>query len=188
MPAAQLSKDSFFQQVKAPAEITFLFSMLDSGTGRELQDEPVHNIASLGKSNGERPFRLLAQPITFQPRTTIRLQIVERSQDVRGNLFVVFYGYQIVGSSSCPEQLTRRLTGPPACPTETIGHPSARVIPFDYVTTFELTGRPQNQLESETTVNAEGDSSPARLATVCLSRKTMCPFRWRARGRSIWRR
>ena len=102
------------------------------------------------------PFRLLAQPITFLPRTTMRLQIVERSQDVRGNLFVVFYGYQIVGSSGCPELLTRRLTGPPACPTETIGNPSARVIPFDYVTTFELTGRPQNQMESETTVNAEG--------------------------------
>ena len=156
VPAAQLRNGNLFQLVKSPAEITFLFSMLDSGTGRELQDEPVHNIASLGKSNGERPFRLLAQPITFQPRTTIRLQIVERSQDVRGNLFVVFYGYQIVGSSGCPEQLTRRLTGPPACPTETIGHPSARVIPFDYVTTFELSGRPQNQLESETTVNAEG--------------------------------
>ena len=161
--------------MKAPAEITFLFSMLDSGTGRELQDEPVHNLASLGKSNGERPFRLLAQPITFLPRTTIRLQIVERSQDVRGNLFVVFYGYQIVGSSGCPEPLTRRLTGPPVCPTETIGNPSARVIPFDYVTTFELTGRPQNQIESETTVNAEGDSSPARSATVCSSRKTTCP-------------
>ena len=42
------------------------------------------------------------------------------------------------------------------CPTETIGSPSARVIPFDYVTTFQLTGRPQNQLESEVTVNAEG--------------------------------
>jgi hypothetical protein len=156
VPAAQLRQDSFFQQVKSPAEITFLFSMLDSGTGRELQDEPVHNLASLGKSNGERPFRLLAQPITFLPRTTMRLQIVERSQDVQGNLFVVFYGYQVVGSSGCPELLTRRLTGPSACPIETIGNPSARVIPFDYVTTFHLTGRPQNQLESETTVNAEG--------------------------------
>src|SRR5882724_1666662 len=156
VPEAQVRNGTFFQQLKPPAEITFLFSMLDSGTGRELQDEPVHNIASLGKSDGERPFRLLAQPITFLPRTTIRLQIVERSQDVLGTLFVVLYGYQIVGSSGCPELLTRRLTGPPACPTETIGNPSARVIPFDYVTTFQLTGEPQNQLESETTVNAEG--------------------------------
>jgi hypothetical protein len=156
VPAASVRNGSYFQQVKTPSQITFLFSMLDSGTGRELQDEPVHNIASLGKSDGERPFRLLAQPITFLPRTTIRLQIVERSQDVLGTLFVVLYGYQIVGSSGCPELLTRRLTGPPACPTETIGNPSARVIPFDYVTTFELSGSPDNQLESETTVNAEG--------------------------------
>jgi hypothetical protein len=156
LPEAVLNNGTLFQQVRSPAEISFLFSMLDSGTGRELQDEPVHNIASLGKSNGERPFRLLAQPITFLPRTTIRLQIVERSQGVRGNLFIVFYGYQVVGSSGCPELITRNLTGPPMCPTETIGSPSARVIPFDYVTTFELTGRPQTQLESETTVNAEG--------------------------------
>jgi hypothetical protein len=156
LPEAVLNNGTLFQQVRSPAEISFLFSMLDSGTGRELQDEPVYNIASLGKSSGERPFRLLAQPITFLPRTTIRLQIIERSQDVRGNLFVVFYGYQVVGSSGCPELVTRRLTGPPTCPMETIGSPSARVIPFDYVTTFELSGRPQTQLESETTVNVEG--------------------------------
>src|SRR5207247_10071319 len=119
VPASSVRNGSYFQQVKAPSQITFLFSMLDSGTGRELQDEPVHNIASLGKSDGERPFRLLAHPITFLPRTTIRLQIVERSQDTRGTLFIVFYGYQVVGASCCPELVTRRLTGPPACP---VGH------------------------------------------------------------------
>ena len=151
-----LRNGTLFQRVRPPAEISFLFSILDSGTGRELQDQPVHNIASLGKSNGERPFRLLAQPITFLPRATIRLQIVERSQGVQGNLFVVLYGYQVVGSSGCPELVARKLTGSPMCPTETIGSPSARVIPFDYVTTFQLTGRPQTQLESEMTVNAEG--------------------------------
>ena len=156
LPEAVLNNGTLFQRVRAPAEISFLFSILDSGTGRELQDEPVHNIASLGKSNGERPFRLLAQPITFLPRSTIRLQIIERSQGALGNLFVVFYGYQIVGSSGCPEPVARRLTGSPMCPTETIGSPSARVIPFDYVATFNLTGRPQNQVESEVTVNAEG--------------------------------
>src|SRR5262245_22673849 len=111
VPAAQLGQDSFFQQVTSPAEITFLFSMLDSGTGRELQDEPVHNIASLGKSNGERPFRLLAQPITFLPRTTIRLQIVERSPGAQGTLFMVIYGYAAIGSLGCPKAGTRSLTG-----------------------------------------------------------------------------
>ena len=156
LPAEVVRKGVLFQRLRAPTEIAFLFSILDSGTGRELQDQPIHNVASLGKSNGERPFRPLAQPVTFLPRSTIRLQIVERSQGVQGNLFVVLYGYQVVGSSGCPELVARRVTGSPICPVETIGSPSARVIPFDYATTFQLTGRPQNQLEKEVTVNAEG--------------------------------
>ena len=53
LPAVLVRNGTLFQRVRAPAEISFLFSILDSGTGRELQDEPIHNIASLGKSNGE---------------------------------------------------------------------------------------------------------------------------------------
>ena len=176
LPEAVLNNGTLLQQLKAPAEISFLFSMLDSGTGRELQDEPTHNLASLGKSNGERPFRLLAQPITFLPRSTIRLQIIERSQGIRGNLFIVFYGYQVIGSSGCPEPVARRLTGSPMCPTETIGSPSARVIPFDYVTTFELTGRPQTQLESETTVNAEGGFVATSIGYGLLVEESQVPI------------
>ena len=178
VPAGSVRNGSYFQRVKPPSEITFLFSMLDSGTGRELQDEPVHNIASLGKSDGERPFRLLAQPITFLPRTTLRLQIVERSQDVLGTLFVVLYGYQIAGAASCAELLTRHLTGPPVCPTETIGNPSARVIPFDYVTTFELIGSAYNQLENETTVNAEGGFVATSIGYGLLAAETEVPIQW----------
>jgi len=176
VPTASVRNGSYFQLVKSPSQITFLFSMLDSGTGRELQDEPIFNIASLGKSNGERPFRLLAQPITFLPRTTMRLQIIERSQDVLGTLFVVFYGYQIIGASGCSELLTRHLTGPPVCPTETIGNPSARVIPYDYVTTFELTGSPYNQLETETTVNAEGGFVATSIGYGLLAAETEAPI------------
>jgi len=178
LPGAILTNGTLFQRVRAPAEISFLFSILDSGTGRELQDEPVHNIASLGKSNGERPFRLLAQPITFLPRSTIRLQIVERSLGVRGTLFVVFYGYQVVGSSGCPESVVRKLTGSPMCPTETIGSPSAHVIPFDYVTTFRLTGRPQNQLETEATVNAEGGFVATSIGYGLLVEESEATIEW----------
>ena len=166
-----------FQQVKSPAEISFLFSMLDSGTGRELQDEPTHNLASLGKSNGERPFRLLAQPITFQPRSTMRLQIIERSQGILGTLFIVLYGYQVIGSSACPEVISRKITGPPMCPTETIGSPSARVIPFDYVTTFQLTGRPLNQIETEVVVNAEGGFVATSIGYGLLVEERAVPLR-----------
>jgi len=145
-----------FQRVKPPEEISFLFSIVDSGTGRELQDEPTHNIASLGASNGERPFRLLAQPLTFLPRSTIRLQIIERSEGIKGTLFIVLYGYKILGASSCPEPLMRSLRGSPACPTETIGNPTDRTIPFDYVARLDLTGSPKNIVETEVSINVEG--------------------------------
>lgn len=145
-----------FQRVKSPEEISFLFSIVDSASGRELQDEPTHNIASLGTSNGERPFRLLAQPLTFLPRSTIRLQIIERSEGIKGTLFIVLYGYKILGASSCPEPLMRSLRGSPVCPTETIGHPNDRTIPFDYVARLDLTGSPKNIVETEVSINVEG--------------------------------
>lgn len=143
-----------FQRLHAATEISFLFSIIDSGTGRELQDEPTHNLASLGKSNGERPFRILAQPLTFMPRSTIRLQVIERTEGSRGTLFIVLYGYKML-QAGCPEPLVRMLRGAPACRTETIGHPSAKVIPFDYVANLELTGRSGNLIDDEVNINAE---------------------------------
>ena len=145
-----------FQRVKTPEEITFLFSIVDSATGRELQDEPTHNIASLGTANGERPFRLLAQPLTFLPRSTIRLQIIERSEGIKGTLFIVLYGYKIFGASSCPEPFIRSLRGSTASPTETVGNRSDRIIPFDYVARIELTGPPKNRIDTEVPISVEG--------------------------------
>jgi hypothetical protein len=153
---AELVTQQLLQQVKSPTDISFLFSIIDSGSGRELQDEPTHNLASLGKSNGERPFRLLAQPLSFLPRSTIRLQIIESSEGVRGTLFIVLYGYKMLGAAGCPEPIVRSLRGSPICPTEAIGNPSARVIPFDYVATLPLTGRPGNRVEEEISINVEG--------------------------------
>ena len=144
---------NIIERLKPAEEISFLFSIVDSATGRELQDEPIHNLASLGKSNGERPFRKLAQPLTFQPRSTIRLQIVERSEGIRGTLFIVLYGYKIIGSGASPESAMR---GPNSFPAGPMGQPSERIIPFDYVSKFQLTGSPGNQIEDEVTINAEG--------------------------------
>jgi hypothetical protein len=149
-------QNKIFQRFKPTGEISFFFSMVDTGTGRELQDEPTHNLASLGKSNGERPFRVLAHPLTFLPRSTLRLQITEGSEEAQGTLFIVLYGYKVLAGSSCPEPVMRSWRGSPDCPIESIGRPSDRVIPFDYVTTFALSGRPGNLLEDEITVNAEG--------------------------------
>jgi hypothetical protein len=167
-----------FERLKAPEEISFLFSIVDSASGRELQDEPIHNIASLGKSNGERPFRLLAQPLSFLPRSTMRLQIIERSEGVRGTLFIVLYGYKMFGGIGCPEPVVRSLHGSPTCPTETIGSPSARVIPFDYVATVQLAGRPGNRVESEVSVNVEGGFVATAIGYGLAAEDRDVPIQW----------
>lgn len=83
--------------------IDFKYSIIDSGTGRELQNQPIHNIAGLGKSDGDRPFRPLAKPMLFMPRSTIRIEVEEVSEgpiygftDANGRrigaeLFIVFH-------------------------------------------------------------------------------------------------
>jgi len=146
IPAAH--SDKIIERLKSAEEISFLFSLLDSATGRELQDEPIHNLASLGSSDGSRPFRMLAQPLTFQPRSTIRLQIVERSENVRGTLFIVLYGYKTLGAGTLPRSVAQ--------PAIDANAPQGRVIPFDYVATFPLTGSPRNQIETEIPINVEG--------------------------------
>jgi hypothetical protein len=146
VPIPAAFRNRIIERLKPPEEISFLFSIVDSGTGRELQDEPIHNLASLGKSNGERPFRLLAQPLTFQPRSTVRLQIVERSEGVQGTLFIVLYGYKILAGA---EPGRRPIPGG-------LASQSDKVIPFDYVSSFQLTGTPGNQIDAEVPVNVEG--------------------------------
>jgi hypothetical protein len=145
-----------FERVKSPEDISFLFSVVDSGSGRELQDEPTLNLASLGKSNGERPFRLLARPLFFLPRSTVRIQIVERSQDVAGTLFIVLYGYKLLAASDCSEEVVRSLAEQPDASQVTLVAPQERVIPFDYVAAVDLTGQSGNLVEDELTINAEG--------------------------------
>jgi hypothetical protein len=131
-------------------DLSFLFTLADSASGRELQDEPALSIASLGAADGHRPFRALAQPVQFLPRSTVRVQVEERSFDRRGTLFIVLYGYKILTSSVCPEPMQRAvqaLMQPP---------PIDRTVPFDYVARVELTGRPGERSETEIPISAEG--------------------------------
>ncbi len=147
---------SVLEHVNPPQELSFFFSIVDSGTGREFQDQPTHNLASLGKSDGDRPFRLLARPLSFMPRSTLRLQIAEHTEGAHGTLFIVLYGYKVL-ASACAEPVARRWEmNAQGCAVEQFGEPDARAIPFDYVTTFELTGNPGNPLEDEISVNVEG--------------------------------
>jgi hypothetical protein len=153
---ASESRDRVLQELLPPSEISFFFSIVDSNSGRELQDEPVHNLASLGKSNGERPFRVLPQPMSFAPRSTVRLHVIENTEGVRGTLFIVLYGYKTLAPSYCPEPVVRNLRGTAECPIEVIGAPSDRLVPFDYVANIELKGRPQRLVQHDVNVNVDG--------------------------------
>jgi hypothetical protein len=143
--------DLVLERVRTPRDdLSFLFTLADSASGRELQDEPALNLASLGSPRGERPFRPLAQPVQFLPRTTVRLQVEERTFDRQGTLFVVLYGHKVLTSSVCPEPMQRAvqaLMHPP---------PIERTVPFDYVARVELEGRPGRRVETEIPVSAEG--------------------------------
>ena len=80
--------------------IEFKYSVVDSGSGRELQNRPIHNIAGLGESNGARPFRPLAKPMLFMPRSTIRIEVEEISEGSiyrDAQLYLVLHGYKILG-------------------------------------------------------------------------------------------
>jgi hypothetical protein len=83
--------------------IDFRYSIVDSGSGRELQNQPIHNIAGLGESNGDRPFRPFAKPMMFMPRSTIRIEIEEISEGLLytgAELYIVLHGYKSLGYGS----------------------------------------------------------------------------------------
>ncbi len=96
--------------LRSQCAIDFRYSIIDSGTGRELQNRPIHNISGLGEPSGERPFRPFARPVLFQPRSTIRIVVEEISdgvlfgypdpgthQRVTSELNIVLHGYKLLG-------------------------------------------------------------------------------------------
>jgi hypothetical protein len=88
---------NLFQVVSPPAgEVQFLYALFDEGSGREFQSDPLLNIAGLGASDGKRPFRYFAQPITFAPRSTIRMEITQLTAFC-GELHVSLHGYKVIG-------------------------------------------------------------------------------------------
>ena len=147
----------------------FLYNFIDTSTGRELQNAPIHNISGLGKSNGERPFRMLAKPLAFLPRSSVRIQVEEKSERIRGRLYMVLHGYKILGAAGVSEEHLRGLYqrafqnfGPQAAARRTIAQveqqrlPSSRLVPFDYVGSLELSGEAGRIREAEIPINVEG--------------------------------
>jgi hypothetical protein len=95
--ADQLSPDfasRLFERLNRPEDVSFRYAIFDSGTGHELQNRSLNNIAGLGIANGDRPFKKLARPMSFLPRSTIRVQVEERFG--RGTLFIAFQGYKLL--------------------------------------------------------------------------------------------
>ncbi|MDX2033438.1 MAG: hypothetical protein SF339_22370 [Blastocatellia bacterium] len=163
-----------FQRLKPVDNFSFLLSLVDTGTGRELQNKPVNSLATLGGADGRRPFKMLPQPMVFLPRSTIRLQIEERTAGVTGRLFITLQGYKVLGLAGASEDETRRLaefepmkripvydneSGTYRTLGETLERdaPSTRVVPFDYISTLDLTGRPGNIVEDEVPINVDGN-------------------------------
>ena len=98
---AQLLVRSIVQcQLVKLCGIDFKYSIVDSGTGRELQNQAIHNIAGLGSSDGDRPFRPFARPALFMPRSTIRIEVEEISEGFLyrdAQLSIVLHGYKRLG-------------------------------------------------------------------------------------------
>jgi hypothetical protein len=161
------------QRLKQTENFGFMLSIVDSATGRELQNEPVHSVATLGRATGQRPFKVFSQPMVFMPRSTIRIQVEERTAGVKGKLFITLQGYKVLGVIGMLEEEARRLvalnplkkvpvydyeTGNYHTLGEALQHdiPTASIVPFDYVSTLDLKGKPGNIEEDEVPVNVDG--------------------------------
>jgi hypothetical protein len=88
--------DQLFERINRPEDVSFRYAIHDTGTGRELQNQRLNNIAGLGIADGDRPFKSLPRAIVFLPRSTIRIEIEE--QFGRGQLYIVFHGYKFRAS------------------------------------------------------------------------------------------
>ena len=97
---------TMFSSIGVPADqIQFLYALRDEGTGREFQSQPLLNTAGLGIADGNRPFRYFATPISFAPRSVIRMDVTEKS-NFKGELHVVLHGYRVLGETGTPTALT----------------------------------------------------------------------------------
>ncbi len=162
-----------FQRLKQTENFSFLLSIVDTASGRELQNEPVHSVATLGRADGRRPFKILPQPMVFMPRSTIRLQVEERTAGVKGQLTIALHGYKVLGVAGQLEDTVRKLgefdplkkipvydheTGDYRTLGEALQRdiPTGKLVPFDYVSTLDLLGKPDNVVADEVPINVDG--------------------------------
>lgn len=135
---------SAFENVAPRAQVQFRISLIDTASGRELQDQPVHSIASLGDAGGKRPFRHFAQPFFLERRSTLRVQVIEESAGTTGTLFVALHGFRALPQNDCG--LEQWPMGPVL--------PPRRALPFDHVARVTLEGIPGRVTTREVQVEA----------------------------------
>ena len=111
LSAGQQRTERVLERLKTREPISFLFSLIDTTTGRELQDQPVHNLAALGSAEGARPFRLLARPITFSASASSRSHPVLRSAAPRPSCVAASSSSGSSAATSTPTPAA--VTGPP---------------------------------------------------------------------------
>ena len=169
----QTKQTKVLQRLKQTENFGFLLSIVDTATGRELQNEPVHSVATLGRADGRRPFKMLPQPMVFMPRSTIRLQVEERTAGVKGRLTIALQGYKVLGVAGQFEDEVRKLgafdplqkipiydheTGNYRTLGEAVQRdmPTSKIVPFDYVSTLDLLGKPDTVVTDEVPINVDG--------------------------------
>lgn len=74
--------------------LSFKYAIIDAGSGRELQNAPIFNLAGLGKADGDRPFRELTVPYIFAPNSTIVIELEEVTTLPGAIVHMVFQGYK----------------------------------------------------------------------------------------------
>ncbi len=89
-----------------PERVQFKYAIFDEGSGREFQSDPILSTAGLGAADGDRPFRYFARPITFEPRSTIRIQVTEVTR-FPGELHIALHGYKSLGGEGTPTSRLR---------------------------------------------------------------------------------
>lgn len=168
----EVAKD-IFQRLKQTEDFSFLLSIVDTASGRELQNEPVHSVATLGRADGRRPFKMFPQPMAFMPRSTVRLQVEERTEGFKGQLTIALHGYKVLGVAGKVEDAVRTLGEFDPLKTtpiydhesgnyRTLGEamqrdiPTGKLVPFDYVSTLNLRGKPDAVVEDEVPINVDG--------------------------------
>ena len=94
-PPASPSQPPVALQIQNLREsLSFTYAIIDKGSGRELQNEPIHNLAGLGRPDGVRPFRELIVPYVFLPNSSIVIEIRELTTIADGTIHIDFQGYK----------------------------------------------------------------------------------------------